>query len=342
MSDTPRIASVPPSGGELAPKIDEAATAAVVREVMAGFEDALSRPLASGLYLVATPIGNLEDISLRALSVLARADVVFCEDTRHSARLLQRYGITTPTRPLHEHNEDRTAPDVVGQIQRGQRIAVISDAGTPLISDPGFRVARSVMAEGLPVHAVPGASALLTGLSLAGLPADTFLFAGFLPAKSPARRTRLSELQTIPATLVFFESPHRLAESLADMAAVLGDRPAAVGRELTKRYEEVARASLNELASTYFGAEVRGECVVLVGRGATPEASDETIADALRGALQSMRLKDAAVAVAETLGVAKNRVYAIGLDLKAQAKNQGNVGSNDRGNDRRNDEGDAG
>lgn len=334
MSETPHIAAVPPPGGDPAANTNDAAMAAVVREVTAGIADALGRPLAPGLYLVATPIGNLEDISLRAVSVLARADVIFCEDTRHSARLLQRYGIATPTRPLHEHNEDRVAPDVVGQIQRGQRIAVISDAGTPLVSDPGFRVARAVMAEGLPVHAVPGASALLAGLSLAGLPADTFLFAGFLPAKGPARRSRLSELQSIPATLVFFESPHRLGESLADMAAVLGDRPAAVGRELTKRYEEVARASLNDLAVTYANADVRGECVVLVGRGDVPEASDETIAAALAAALQSMRLKDAAVAVAETLGVPKNRVYAIGLDLKARAKNSdGDGNSDDNDND---------
>lgn len=304
---------------------------AVMRQITSSVTTALDEALPAGLYLVATPIGNLADITLRALTVLARVDVIFCEDTRHSARLLQHYGIDRPTRALHDHNEDVAAKDIIGQLSRGQRVAVISDAGTPLVSDPGFRLTRMAIAEGQPVHVIPGPSALLAGLSLSGLPSDSFLFAGFLPAKQAARRAKLAELSTVPATLVFFESPRRLADLLADMVAVFGDRPAAIGRELTKKFEEIVRGPLSELVANLQGDDLRGECVVLVGQGERPEAQDAVIAKALAEALQSMRLKDAATAVAEQFGVAKSRVYAIGLTLKASTSELGEKARGQKG-----------
>ena len=192
--------------------------AAVTRDVtrLAG------EPLAPGLYLVATPIGNLGDITLRALSVLMRADIVYCEDTRHSAKLLQHFSIHATTRPLHDHNEDSERARVLRDLEGGKRIALISDAGTPLISDPGFKLVRDCAAAGHPVHSIPGASSVITAIAASGLPTDAFFFAGFLPPKQAARRARLSELKTVPGSLIFFESPQRAADSLADMADVLG------------------------------------------------------------------------------------------------------------------------
>jgi 16S rRNA (cytidine1402-2'-O)-methyltransferase len=280
----------------------------------------LATALAPGLYLVATPIGNLGDISLRAISVLARADVVLCEDTRHSRTLLAHYGIGTPTRPYHEHNAARERPRVLSELERGDRVALISDAGTPLISDPGWKLVRECLDAGHRVEALPGASATLAALSVSGLPTDAFFFAGFLPPKSAARRARITELAAVPATLVLFEAPSRIAETVADLAAVLGDRPAALARELTKLHEEVRRAPLRELAAQLDAATLKGEAVIVVGPPLGAPVTDADITARLEPALRDMSLRDAAKIVAEALGVPKSRVYDLGLrnDRKAE------------------------
>ncbi len=295
---------------------DANAAAALARRISEETMQHLQRPLEPGLYLVATPIGNLGDITLRALSVLARADIVYCEDTRHSARLLQHYAIRAETRPFHDHNEDGMRGRVMEQLERGARIALISDAGTPLVSDPGFKLVRECAAKNVPVFSLPGPSALVTALSGSGLPTDAFFFAGFLPPKEAARKARLNELKTVPATLIFYEAPQRLAGSLGDMAVCLGNRPAVVARELTKMHEELVRGRLSDLTRQYDGREPKGEIVVLCGPPEIGEVSDELIAERLDVALQSMRLKDAAAAVSDSLGVAKTRVYNLGLKAK--------------------------
>jgi 16S rRNA (cytidine1402-2'-O)-methyltransferase len=276
----------------------------------------LSEPLESGLYLVATPIGNLADITLRALSVLARADVIYCEDTRHSAKLLQHYAIGTRTRPFHDHNEERESERIVELLKSGRRVAIISDAGTPLLSDPGFKLVRAAAAEGIPVIAVPGASALLSALTTSGLPTDAFFFAGFLPAKQAARRTRLAELSQIPGSLIFYEAPHRVAETLSDMASLLGVRQAAIARELTKLHEEIVRGPLADLSVTTPVDGLKGEVVIVVGPEQAQTISDEMLSDRLAGALEVMSLKDAAKALADEFGVPKSRVYGLGLKAK--------------------------
>lgn len=277
----------------------------------------LAKPLAPGLYIVATPIGNLGDITLRALSVLARADIVYCEDTRHSRTLFQHYAIKATLRPYHEHNAESERPRIMAGLERGQRLALISDAGTPLISDPGFKLVREAALAGHPVFSLPGASAVLSSLTSSGLPTDAFMFAGFLPNKSQARRARLTELASVPASLVFFESPGRAAESLADMAALYGARDACMARELTKLHEDVRRGSLTELAENASAESLKGEIVIVVGPPLTEEVSDEIIAERLTTALQSMSLKDAARAISEALGVSKARVYDLGLKVKS-------------------------
>ncbi|HJZ42272.1 MAG TPA: 16S rRNA (cytidine(1402)-2'-O)-methyltransferase [Hyphomicrobiaceae bacterium] len=276
----------------------------------------LGEPLAPGLYLVATPIGNLADITLRALAILQRADVVYCEDTRHSRTLLAHFAISRATRAYHEHNAERERPRVLAELAAGKAVAVISDAGTPLISDPGYKLVREAIAAGHRVISLPGASATLAALGSAGLPTDAFLFAGFLPPRQGARRTRLAELKAVPATLVFFEAPSRLADSLADIAAVLGGREAAVARELTKLHEEVRRGTPAELAQWAAEAAPKGEMVILVGPPPAEEVSDEAIIARLEALLAEMSLRDAAKAAAEELGVPKSRVYDLGLALK--------------------------
>jgi 16S rRNA (cytidine1402-2'-O)-methyltransferase len=276
-----------------------------------------------GLLLVATPIGNAEDISLRALRALGEADVIACEDTRLTGTLMARYGITTPLVAYHEHNAARMRPQLLRRLACGETVALVSDAGTPLISDPGYKLVREATQAGLPVTALPGASAVLCGLVLSGLPTDRFFFAGFLAPKSAARRTALGALKTVPASLVFFESPGRLAASLDDMARVLGARPAAVARELTKLFEEVRRGSLGELAAHYAAAGApRGEVVVVVGppQDVTGEASDESLEQALGVALQTMSLRDAAAAVAAATGRPRREVYARALALLGDGK----------------------
>jgi len=271
----------------------------------------------AGLYVVATPIGNASDITLRALDILARVDVIACEDTRVSAKLLQRHGIAAPLLAYHEHNAERMRPVLLGRVAEGQAVALISDAGTPLVSDPGFKLVRQAIAEGLRIQMLPGASAPIAALVLSGLPSDRFLFAGFLDSRSAARRRELAELSAVRATLIFFESAQRLAGSLADMAAELGDRPAAVARELTKLYEEVRHGTLAELARHYAEAgPPKGEIVVVIGPPLpAAAASAEDLDASLTAALGRLSLRDAASEVAEALGLKRRDVYARALEL---------------------------
>jgi 16S rRNA (cytidine1402-2'-O)-methyltransferase len=282
-----------------------------------------AEPLAPGLYVVATPIGNLGDISLRAVKTLAAADAVLAEDTRVTRTLLAHYGITTPLVSYHEHSNDAVRERMVHRIREGQALALVSDAGTPLVSDPGYRLVEAAIAEALPVVPLPGASAALAALVVSGLPTDRFFFEGFLPAKSAARKTRLAELADIPGTLVLYEAPHRLAESLADAAAVLGPRDASVARELTKLYETVRRGTLADLAAAYADEpQPKGEIVLLIAP-ATAETRDAetraTIDDKLRDAMQRHSVKDAAALVAGETGMPKRDVYARALALSKDA-----------------------
>jgi 16S rRNA (cytidine1402-2'-O)-methyltransferase len=272
--------------------------------------------LSPGLYLVATPIGNLGDMTLRALAVLARADVIYCEDTRHSGRLLSHFSISAPLRPYHEHNAEAERPRALAGLAAGQRIALITDAGTPLVSDPGFKLAREAALAGHAVVCIPGASAVLAALSVSGLPSDAFFFAGFLPNKETARRARIAELASVPGTLVFFEAPTRAAASISDLAAELGPRPAAVARELTKLHEETLRGTLDELARTVGGNEPKGEIVIVVGPPVETEVTDAAIEERLAAALDEMSVRDAAKAVSEALGVQRGRVYDLALKIR--------------------------
>ena len=276
----------------------------------------LGLPLASGLYLVATPIGHLADMTLRAIAVLAHADVVYCEDTRHSRTLLAHYAIRTPLRPYHEHNAEEQRPRVLKELADGRVVALISDAGTPLVSDPGFKLVREAASAGHAVTAVPGPSAALAALTVSGLPTDAFFFAGFLPAKDGARKARIAELSTIPATLLFFEAPTRVADTVADLAAELGNREAAIARELTKLYEDVRRARLADLASEFAAAPPKGEVVIVVGPPERGEVSDAAIEASLAPMLESLSIRDASRMVADTLKVPKGRVYDVALGLK--------------------------
>ena len=283
--------------------------------------DASKRAAAPGLHLVATPIGHAADITLRALDVLRDADLVACEDTRVSAKLFALHGITTARVAYHEHNGERMRPRLLALLQAGRAIALVSDAGTPLVSDPGYKLVQAVLEAGLPVHVEPGASAPLAALLLSGLPSDRFLFAGFLDSRQAARRRDLESLAAVPATLVFFEAAPRLAASLADMAAVLGDRPAAVARELTKRFEEVVRAPLVTLARRYAeSGPPKGEIVVVVGGPLAVVTTEDELDRRLRLALDGASLRDAAAAVAAALGLPRRTVYARALALAGEAE----------------------
>jgi 16S rRNA (cytidine1402-2'-O)-methyltransferase len=278
----------------------------------------LAAPPAGGLHLVATPIGNLSDITLRALATLAAADTLYCEDTRQSQKLLDRFGIRRALRSYHEHNAEAERPRILALLAEGRSVALISDAGTPLVSDPGYKLVRDVVAAGYGVTALPGPSAVLTALSVAGLPTDSFHFAGFLPARQGQRRARIQALADIPATLVLFEAPQRLGESLDDLFAGLGDRPAAIARELTKLHEEVVRGRLGELALRYRHAAPKGECVLLVGAGVAETASDDEIAALLSATRATMSTKDAVDAVSSQLGVPRKRVYALAIAQRSR------------------------
>jgi 16S rRNA (cytidine1402-2'-O)-methyltransferase len=295
----------------------EAGTERTVARASETLAELLDRALVAGLYLVATPIGNLSDISLRALSILARAPLIAAEDTRHSKKLLSHFGIDTPLTPYHEHNAERERPKLLARIRAGYAVALISDAGTPLVSDPGYKLVRDAVDEGLMVTSIPGPSATLAALTSAGLPTDTFLFAGFLPPKSGARQTRLAALKDVPATLILFETAPRLAKALADMAEVLGPREAVIARELTKLHETVLRGALDALAEDLATQTVKGEVVVVI---APPRAEETEIDDAriladLKAALETQSFRDAVRGVTEAYGLKRARVYDLGLSL---------------------------
>ncbi|WP_119169305.1 16S rRNA (cytidine(1402)-2'-O)-methyltransferase [Algihabitans albus] len=293
------------------------------------------KPLEPALYLVACPIGNLADVTLRALSTLAQSNLLVCEDTRYTRRLLQAHGLDRPDRSLlayHEHNAARVRPKLIEALKRGETVALVSDAGTPLVSDPGFKLVRLAVEAGIRVIPIPGPSAVLAGLVAAGLPSDRFCFAGFPPPKSAARQRWLAELKPVPATLILFEAPQRLAASLSDMVEVLGgERPAAVARELTKLFEEVRRAPLAELAATYAAeAQPKGEIVVIVG----PPLAEATNAAALDAALRSAfaaggSLKDAVQAVQAATGLPRKQVYARALALSDPKSSTGSEDGGD-------------
>lgn len=278
--------------------------------------------VAPGLYLVATPIGHAQDLTLRARDLLSRVDAVACEDTRVTSKLLTLHGLRVPLVPYHEHNAERMRPLLIERLRAGAVIALVSDAGTPLISDPGYRLVRDAVAEGLPVTSLPGASAVLTALILSGLPPNRFLFAGFLPPKATARRAALAELTSVPATIIWFETGPRLAASLSDAADVLGDRPAAVARELTKLHEEVRRDNLRALARHYAAAGVpKGEIVVVVAPPLPAPAADPGEVEArLRVALQGASVREAAAIVAAATGLPRRQLYARALALKREPR----------------------
>lgn len=276
--------------------------------------------LQAGLALVATPIGNLGDVSARAAEALRSADLVLCEDTRTTAVLLRHLGARPRTEALHEHNEDSRIPAVLALLREGKRVALVSDAGTPLVSDPGYRLVRAVVEAGLPLTAVPGANAAVTALVLSGLPPLPHLVLGFLPPKQHARREALGRLRAaeragLSATLVWHEAPHRLADALADLAEVLGPRPAAVARELTKRFEEVRRGTLPDLAAHYAAHAARGEVTLVVGPPPAEEASADDLDAQLRAALEGQSVRDAAALVSAATGLPRKVVYARALEL---------------------------
>ena len=267
---------------------------------------------------MATPIGNLGDITLRALKTLAGADMVAAEDTRHTGRMLQHFGIEAHLVRYDEHGAERQRPRLIADLSEGRSVALVSDAGTPLISDPGYRLVVEAREAGIPVHAVPGPAAPMAAASVAGLPTDSLMFAGFLPAKEAARQARIREVMAVPATLAFFEAPHRLGEALADLSAILGPREAAVCRELTKRFETVDRAPLPDLAERYGATETKGEIVILVGPPGDAEPLGEAEVDALlAAALQTQPVSAAAADVAKATGLNRRDLYKRALTLKS-------------------------
>jgi len=285
-------------------------------------QPAVSSVQPGSLYVVATPIGNLDDISARALRILREVALIAAEDTRHSVRLLQHFGIETPLAACHEHNERDQGGRFLARLQAGEDVALISDAGTPLISDPGYHLVRQARAAGIAVVPVPGACALIAALSAAGLPSDRFIFEGFLPAKAAGRRARLEQVREEPRTLIFYEAPHRILECLEDMREVFGDdRPALLARELTKTFETLQGLPLAELCEWVAADsnQQRGECVVLVAGWQAPEGEEAVSAEALRVLdllLSEMPLKRAAALAAEITGVRKNVLYQVALERK--------------------------
>jgi 16S rRNA (cytidine1402-2'-O)-methyltransferase len=291
------------------------------------FPGGLEHGAAPALVLVSTPIGNLKDFSPRAAAALADADAVLCEDTRTSGVLLHAHGIKTRLIALHEHNEDLMIPRLIEAMRNGEHYALISDAGTPLVSDPGYRLVRAAIAAGLRISGVPGPNAAILALTLSGLPPQPFLFLGFLAAKSGPRRAALNGLRNaesagLSASVILYEAPHRLAELLADAAASLGDRPAAVCRELSKLYEEVRRGSLSELATHYAAQPARGEITVVIGPAVADVISEPALDEALRQAMSDMSMKDAVNAVTAATGLARKQVYARALLVGQPVRNQ--------------------
>jgi 16S rRNA (cytidine1402-2'-O)-methyltransferase len=275
-----------------------------------------------GLVLVSTPIGNLGDLSARAIAALRGADLLLCEDTRTTGTLLHHFGIATRTASLHDHNEDAAIPGLLARLRGGAAVALVSDAGTPLVSDPGYRLVRAAIAEGVAVTAIPGANAAVMALTLSGLPPHPFLFQGFLPAKQAARRTVLARLRSaeqagLSATLIFYEAPHRAAETLSDMAEIFGSRPAALARELTKKFEQVLRGSLPDLAARCMATPPRGEVTLLIG---PPDPAEETGSAAdldalLTEALRTQSVREAAAGISAATGLPRKQVYARALEM---------------------------
>ncbi|QIE46429.1 16S rRNA (cytidine(1402)-2'-O)-methyltransferase [Pseudohalocynthiibacter aestuariivivens] len=279
----------------------------------------VERKLEPGLYLVATPIGAARDITLRTLDILASADVIAAEDTRSLRKLMEIHGIALGDRPLlayHDHNGARVRPRLMAEISGGKSVVYASEAGTPMVADPGFDLARAAIAEGMPLTSAPGPSAVITALTLSGLPTDRFLFAGFLPNTASQRKSALSALVDVPATLVFYESPKRIAAMLRDAATVLGgSRPAALARELTKKFEEVQRGTLDTLAEEAAAHPRKGEMVVLVDRASSQSISSSEIEEMLQDALAQMSVRDAADTVSQALGLKRRQVYQMALKL---------------------------
>jgi 16S rRNA (cytidine1402-2'-O)-methyltransferase len=301
-----------PSGGPTPSKPDPAEPA---------FAAAAGPPPTPGLYLVATPIGNLGDVSLRALAILRGADRIYCEDTRITARLLARYGVRAPLEIYHDHNADEVRPAVLAALRRGERVALVSDAGTPLVSDPGYKLVRTAVAEDLPVTAAPGASAALTALILSGLPPAPFLFVGFLPKQRAARRRALACWVGLEATLIFYEAPPRLAACLADLAEILGLRRAAVARELTKLHEEVRRGPLADLAGRYRDhGPPRGEVVIVVGPPEPAVPDSEDVDRRLRAMLAEHGVREAAAKLAGETGLPRSALYRRALAIRGERR----------------------
>ena len=273
--------------------------------------------MAAGLYILATPIGNARDISLRALEILRACAVIAAEDTRVTSKLLAIHGISRPLIAYNDHNGREMRPKILARLERGEAVVLVSDAGTPLVSDPGYKLVREVIAAGVAVVVVPGPSAVLTALTLSGLPSDRFLFAGFLPSKAGERQTALEEVKAVHATLIFFESAQRLSESLAAMADILGDRQVVVARELTKLHEEVRRGALRELAAHYQAAGApKGEVTLLVAAPTAAAPDNARIDAALKSALVFMPVKAAADLIAGLTGASRKQIYARALELK--------------------------
>lgn len=277
-------------------------------------------PLKAGLYFVATPIGTARDITLRALDILASADVIAAEDTRSLRRLLEIHGVPLGQRPLlayHDHSSAGTRGKLLDYLSQGKSVAYASEAGTPLIADPGYHLSRDASEAGYLVTSAPGPSAIITALSLAGLPTDAFFFAGFMPNAKNARKTGIEAVKDVPGTLVFYESPRRLVEMLKDAAHVLGgNRQAVVCRELTKKFEEVQRGTLLELVGIFQERTIKGEIVVLIDRAGANESSEDDVETALRKALETMTVRDASEVVAQAFGVNKRKIYSMALSMK--------------------------
>jgi 16S rRNA (cytidine1402-2'-O)-methyltransferase len=274
------------------------------------------------LLLVSTPIGNLGDMTVRGLAALRGCDALLCEDTRTTARLLSHYDVQVRTLALHDHNEEAQIASLLGRMRAGQKLALVSDAGTPLVSDPGFRLVRSALAEGLRISALPGPNAALMALTLSGLPPHPFMFNGFAPPRQAARLAAFAKLRTaeksgLSATLIWYEAPHRLSETLADLQTSFGDRPAAVARELTKRFEEVRRGGLAELAMHYAAHRARGEICIVVGPAPEEPEPAADLDRLLTAALATQTVREAAAGVAEVTGLPRKQVYARALALKS-------------------------
>jgi 16S rRNA (cytidine1402-2'-O)-methyltransferase len=288
------------------------------RRYSIGASEFEAESLRPGLYVTATPIGNLADVTIRALTVLAAADTILCEDTRVTAKLLQRYGIRNSMTAYHDFNGAKLRPGVIADLEAGKAIALVSDAGMPLVSDPGFKLAQAVIAKGLHLEVVPGASSTLTALALSGLPTDRFMFCGFMPEKQGERSKVLNELKAVKSTLIFFESQHRIVESLGAVAAALGERDVAVARELTKMYEEAVRGTASAVAATLAARDtIKGEITLVIG----PPSGAEAIADGeidamLAAAAQGMAASAAASAIAKETGRSKKELYQRLLALK--------------------------